>query len=68
MRLEPKASGRSEFRDPPEVIGSGDNRDVPHIHRELGQIGSDVGTLPVPAQQRPNGEAVSLIPISELSP
>ena len=64
MGLEPKAGCRGEFRDPPQVIGSRDDRDVPHIHRELGQIGLDVGALPVPAQQRPDGEAVTIMPIS----
>jgi hypothetical protein len=37
---------------------------VPHIGGQQGELGLDIGALPVPTQQCIDGEAVSLMPTS----
>ena len=66
MHLEPMAGCSGELRNPGQVIGSGNNRDVPHVHRKLGQIGLDIHPLLIPSQQRTDRKAVPLIPSAEL--
>jgi len=40
---------------------------VPHVGGQQGKLGSDVGSLSIPAQQGVDGKAMAVMPISALS-
>ena len=48
-----------------EVVGGRDDRDVPHVGGEEGQLRLHVETGAVPPEEHVHGECVALIPISE---
>ena len=62
---ESRAGGGREGVDELEVVGGRDDRDVPHVGGEEGQLRLHVESRAVPPEERVHGECVSVIPISE---
>ncbi len=55
-------SEAADLRHKLQIVGSGNDRDMSHVHRQLGELRLDVGTLTIPSDQGLNCEAVTFMP------